>query len=326
MNFHGEARRGLGLRATLFAIVLASVALLAACGGGSRSTTFVPGRVLSFGDENSMIVDTKGDSNGVKYGVNYLNDDLTNNCTQYPIWNEVLAQQYGIRFTTCDPTFAGAAGRILATNGARVSEVTAQIDGFLGQDVFRSNDLVTVMAGYHDVLELYAQYPQTGQDALVAEARARGVNLANQVNRIANAGGKVIISTIFDLGYSPYAANERATHTDTNRASLISALTSSFNTGLRVGILNDGRKIGLILVDELMTTIIRYPTATTFINIGDPVCDATLARTPTGCTTATIVSGGDPNTWMWADQTHVTPAFNSSMGSLAATRALNNPF
>lgn len=326
MKFLGEARRGLGLRATLFAIVLGSLGLLAACGGGTRTTTFIPARLLAFGDENSLIVDTKNDGNGLKYNVNALNDDLTTACAGNPLWTQLLGSQWNLRFPQCDPTSAGATGRILATNGARASDVANQIDTFLSLDSFHANDLVTMLAGTNDVIELYRQYPATSAADLLVQARARGVNLANQVNRIANAGGKVIISTIYDLGYSPFAGIERSTHTDTDRAMLLSNITAAFNTGLRVGILNDGRKIGLILVDELMTTIMRFPTATSFVNLTDPICDPVLATTPTGCNTNTVIANSSVSVWLWADNIHPSPGFQNSMGSLAATRAINNPF
>ncbi|MGM2693080.1 hypothetical protein ACS2QQ_29395, partial [Bacillus cereus group sp. Bce032] len=86
--------------------------------------------------------------------------------------------------------------RIYAANGAKVADLVTQVDQHLsGGGAFSAKDLVTLFVGQHDVLALYAQYPTTPAEQLVASARLAGEALAGQVTRIADAGGKVLVST-----------------------------------------------------------------------------------------------------------------------------------
>ena len=53
---------------------------------------------------------------------------------------------------------------------------------------------------WDDIIELYRQFPAQSRDSLINEAKARGKLLADQANRVANANGRVIVATIFDVG------------------------------------------------------------------------------------------------------------------------------
>ncbi|HEY2188676.1 MAG TPA: esterase, partial [Caldimonas sp.] len=101
MTHHGP-----DLRRVLGGIAAAAVALLAAaCGGSSAPAThFVATRVIAFGDESSMIVDTAGDANGRKYSVNATVSDVDQTivCSGNPIWNQSVALLYGLVFPQCN--------------------------------------------------------------------------------------------------------------------------------------------------------------------------------------------------------------------------------
>lgn len=303
------------------AAVLGATALLAACGGGEQIDPFDPARMLVFGDETSALR-----SDGTKYSVN-ATDTTTGAiaCGSNPLWVQVLASQFGLVFKECNPNnLASPTALMYAASGAKVADVTAQIDRQLALDGFNDRDLVTVLVGANDVLELYAQFPTQSAAALGDAAEARGVALAAQVNRIANAGGKVIISTVQDMGVTPYALKQKAANADTDRAAVLTELSRRFNVGLRLNIINDGRMIGLILTDELLAAVSRYPSAYSVANAKDPSCAA--ASLPPVCTDKTLVTNATASGWMWAGDTLLGPGEQARIGSLARSRATNNPF
>ena len=100
---------------------------------------------------------------------------------------------------------------------------------------------MTFLVGMNDVIEIYRQFPAQNRESLIAEAKARGTRLADLINRIANANGRVIVSTIYDMGLTPFALMEKENRTDVDRAVLLDDLSQAFNTALRVRLLNDGR-------------------------------------------------------------------------------------
>jgi outer membrane lipase/esterase len=316
------ARNGIGS--------LAVAAALASCGGGSQLVTFAPTRLIAFGDEASVIDDT-----GRKFTVNALKADLTTlDCSLNPIWTQSLTSYYGLVFAQCNPNaVATPTAFIRAAANAKVADVVTQIDAQVAAGGFNGNDLVTVMAGTNDILAQYKQYPAVPYELLKGNVEAAGALLATQVNRIAALGGKVIISTVPDLGLSPYALSEKAANTDIDRAAVLVALTKSFNDKLIVGLVNNGRTTGLIFTDELVQTMVKFPTNYALSNVIDAVCDITKAPLVSACTTqsvlplvapATVTPTGD--THLWADSIQLSPAGHRNVGSLALTRARGNPF
>lgn len=318
-------------RRTLACGVLLAAAGLVSCGGGEQVQAFAPNRALAFGDESSVIDDFKGNANGRKYSVNATvsDTDLTLDCAKLPIWIQVAATHYGLVFPQCNAgttPVAAPASRIRATPNATVADLAAQIDAQAAESAFTPRDLAMVLVGQNDVFAEYAQFPGVGETQLIANVEARGKVLGEQVNRIATAGAKVLVSTIPDLGLTPFAAAERKANTDTDRAALLSRLTARFNASMRATIINDGRMIGLILFDEYTQVIYRIVNGGGFTNVIDPVCDPAKAPALVDCTTQTLVSGGGASTYLWADSTHLSAGGQQALGSLAAQRAVNNPF
>lgn len=302
------------------AAALLATALLAACGGsGDQIEPFQPTRVLAFGDEASLLT-----AQGRKYTVNSLDTNNVLDCTLNPIWTQTLAASYGLVFPQCNPTNVATTSRILAQDNATVAAVTAQVDAFVaGGDSFAAKDLVTVLAGTHDVLAQYDRWVAgTSEAEVLAAAEAAGTALAQQVNRIANAGGKVLISTIPNVGVTPYAVAQETARAGS--ADLLSRLTARFNSRLRVNLENDGRKIGLILADENIDAIVRFGAG--FANVNAPACNTATVGDVTQCTTATLVATGAENTYLWADTLQLSIAGHRVLGGLAVTRARGNPF
>ncbi len=282
MKFLGDELRAGVLRAAGVAFV---AAVLASCGGGQQIERFVPTRVLAFGDESSVI-----NANGSKYTVNAFVDDTATppvpDCTKNPIWVQYLAAAYGLVFPQCPGIVASPPSRVLAQPDTKAADVAGQITNFMSGDSFNGKDLVTVLAGQNDILEQYqlvkGALPEAQASAVL---EAAGTALADQVNRIARAGGKVLISTVPDLGLTPFAVTEGPTN-----AAVLSRLTFSFNRKLRLGIINDGHMIGLLLTDEMVQSIVKTVQAgatTTYVDVTHVACDPAVAPLVQDCTTLT---------------------------------------
>ena len=162
---------------------------------------------------------------------------------------------------------------------------------------------------------------------VVSCATSLGVALAEQVNRVAEIGGKVLIATVPDLGLTPFAVKEE--QVSPGAAAVLTALSAAFNAGMRENILNDGHRIGLVLLDERLSLYAKSPTSFGIVNVTQGACSVALPN----CTTATLIADpssttgvADGSTWLWADDTHLSAGGQLVLGQLAAQRAQGNPF
>ena len=312
-------------RRALAAILAALTAALAtvACGGStSQLEPFIAQRVFAVGDEASVLT-----SDGRNYSVNGLNTDGTAiDCAARPIWVQVIASYYGLTLAQCNRSTPAAEPRAftLATVGARVADAQSQVDAQVAAGGFRDKDLTLFFIGINDVLELYAQYPAQSEEALLAEAGRRGERAAAQVNRLVDLGSKVIVVNLPDMGLSPYARAEAAAHAGTgvDRAALITRLTRAFNERLGVRIRIDGRFVGLAQFDLRTQQAAIAPGAYGFSDVSRASCTVALPD----CTTATIATGIDANTALWADATRLGLRGQGSLTELVLQRAQLNPF
>lgn len=315
--------RGRNLRRVLGGIAIA--AALAACGGGtSQYDAFEPGRVIAFGDENSLL-----DADGKRWTINYVTvDDTTDEetfaCKSNPIWVQRVASHYDYYFEECNPDDASENAFFRAVDGAVVADLEAQIDAQVAAGGFRSDDLTTVMIGANDILALYKEYPTRSVTDLKNDAAERGKALAKQVNRIVDLGGKVLLSDLPDMGLSPYALAEKAANTDIDRADLITSLVDAFNEALGTNILIDGRYIGLVQSNTRVKLMKKSPGSFDLDNVKEAACLST-AELP-DCNTQTLVEDGGNNTHLWADEWHLSPRAHYEIGRLAIARAEDNPF
>ncbi len=304
-------------RRVLFSMALAVG--LASCGGGtSQFEPFAPEQYVALGDETSVIR-----SDGRRFTVNPLNAAGAVDCAVEPIWTQAVANQFSFVFAECNPTGATAFKAVMrAAAGARVEDLAVQIDQQIASGGFAAKSLVTVLVGANDVLEAYASYPARTEAQLIADMQARGEQLAAQVNRLVALGPRVIVSTVPDVGLSPYALQQKAAHTDTDRAALISRLVSALNGRVRTNILNDGRFVGLVLGDEVVQSMVRLAGGFGVADFTTPLCTVALPD----CSTQTLVSGGVATTWLWADDRRLAFIAQSRLGALAVARAVGNPF
>ena len=106
--------------------LLAAVALLTACGGGtSQYEPFVAQRVFAFGDETSTLTSAPA-GNGRKYSVNGLDDDGNVDCRLHPLWVQSVALNYGFVFDECNRDAIEPKAFMFAAEGATAAGVAAR--------------------------------------------------------------------------------------------------------------------------------------------------------------------------------------------------------
>jgi hypothetical protein len=328
--------KGDGWRAAVWRTAGAALTavLLASCGGGDQIDQFQPSRVVVFGDESSLIENVPNDAddpdgvNSRNYSVNYKADAATaRDCRVYPVWSQAVALYYGILFPECNPGGAASTtGQMRAVAGAHAADLKQQISSFEANDAFVDGTLVTVLIGQHDVLDQYLAIKDgtTTFDDATKVLEAAGTALSVQVNRIAKAGGKVLIATVPDLGLTPFGRNEGEAGSES-----LTQLARSFNNKLRGGLINDGRKIGLILTDEMieaMVTSDSYNWTDPACTVDVPACSTLTLATTTTPTMPALPTRTTVDSWVWADATHMGAGAQTVLGTRAADRASGNPF
>jgi outer membrane lipase/esterase len=318
-----------------------AMVLLASCGGGTQIEAFVPKRVIVFGDEASLMTNaTDSPPAGRKYSVNGVVFapvvppatassgpviPIELDCQANQIWVQQLAYAFGMSLPGCPTVGYTPSGLSYAAVGAGAAGLTAQVDQFFADgNSFANNDLVTVMAGTHDIIAQYGRLttePGVSTSILIAAAGQAGDAVGGQVVRITDRGAKVVVSTIPDLGLAPYAL--------TRDRALLSRLSQEFNDKLRLKleeVRDGGRAVGLILTHELVLNMAQVPTSYGLSNVSQAVCSVALPD----CNITTLVPGAIPAAygydWLWADDTRLGATAQSRIGNNAINRARNNPF
>lgn len=307
-----------------------ALGLLSSCGGGSSEQIepFVPTRLLVFGDEMSVL--TKTPPLGRRYSVNGLNKDTAAfNCSLQPVWTQVLANTYLFAFEECNTTgVLVPQAKIYAKPGAKSLDFAAQVaEALAATGSFTETDLVTVLLGANDVLDLFQnQYlldpTQATYDAVINELMTRGARLGVQINELIALGPRVILSTMPLMNLTPYAIQLAAARRDPNLLGVLLNFSNTFNTALRVNIVNDGRYIGLVELDALLDDGVSDPPRYGLTNITSAVCAVALPD----CTTNTLVANGNALTWLWASDLWMGVVAHQNLGNFARGRALGNPF
>lgn len=308
---------------------LLALAGLASCGGGGQVEPFEPNRILAFGDELSVI-----QADGRKYTVNAfrITDSTTTpptesttevDCARNPLWIQSVATAFGLVFDRCPGTATTTSGQVMAQAGHKVADLSGQIAAVQGA-ALNENDLALVMIGMNDILELYGNYPTSSRDDLLAEARNRGEAFGERINALARSGPAVVVLTVPDLGLTPFARAQNTSTNDATRSRLLTDLTAAFNNRMSVTLINDGRLIGLVYADVEAQNVYRFPSSFGVSNVNDAACVATV--TAPDCTTATLVTGATAAAYMWADALMPSTSLQARLGTVAASRARNNPF
>lgn len=249
------------------------------------------------------------------------------------LWMQILANGYGLGYATgCPADKTGAVS--YAAVGAKSADVIAQINAHVGE--LSSGTLVTVWAGQNDIIEQLAIYRATpGQlNAIKSTLKARGELLGQAVNAILPTGVRVLVVTPPDLGKAPGAA--------LSEVSVLREMAVAFNDGFTGinGVKNDGTKIGLVKAYDLIKEIADTPS--NFGLVGKQAACSTALLKPDGVTASTslldctysttvpvnntLVSGASLYSHLWASEWVLAPGGQARIGSLAYSRATDNPF
>jgi outer membrane lipase/esterase len=274
------------------ALALGLSTLLAACGSGSTFEPLVPTRFISFGDGYSDLGQQAG---GNRYTVN---DGSVN------IWVAQLATSYGRTITA---SVNGGLG--FAKGDARITDIAAQIDIFLGANTIGKSDVLVIDPG---VAELVALDLANATDAaLNAAATGAGKALAAQVLRLTAAGGKhVVIVNAPDLGKTPFAVG---------RTGRLSKATRDFNDSLKVELASVTNSVLLVDNEAYFNTI--FNNAASFLGAGAVTASGACLALANACTPTTLATGvTNYNLHVFADSLYPTPATHRLIGTNAYNR------
>lgn len=317
------------LGAFVLAPLALSAALLAGCGGGtSQVEPFRPSRLIVLGDESNVI-----ESNGRKYAMNdERNTVVASRCLDQPTIVQMVATLYGFAFEQCNPTGAVPKAFIHARVDAKVGDpatgLAAQIAGVSG---LGPADLVTVMIGTNDVIELYESVRAGSISASQALdlARSRGKAAAEQISAVLATGARALVMTVPDVGQSPYATT--ASTADAGARSLLHDLSYEYNGTLRTSVRpDDGRYWALVLADDAVAAVVSNPSSYLTAPANTTIAACTSARI-TDCVitsdpaTTTLVTGAKTDNYLWAGDRYLGPVAHYRIGLLAQTRATDNP-
>lgn len=293
--------------------------MLAACGSSTVASAITPQRFIAFGDGLSDL-----GQNGSRYTVN---DGSIN------IWTQELAKDYGATLTT-----ASAGGSSYATGNARIKAkpdaagssatrtITEQVNAFLAAGAPKDTDLLIISGGVSDVLANFAQI-QSGtitQAQYITNLTQAGRDLASQVRRLVDAGGKyVLVTGTYDLGRSPLAAA-------TGQADLLSRGSTALNEALLIAIADLGKNTLYIDAAYYFNLLSNLPGSYSFNDGTTSVCVSVDPGNGIGtgagqissaqCNVNTIKPGLDYSKYVYADAVYFTPQAQRLFGDYAYDR------
>ena len=303
-------------RRVLLALASASVLLVAACGSGTIESQLQPSRIVAFGDAMSDL----GQVASRRYTVN---DGSVN------IWTQDMASRFGMALGA-----AVGGGNSFATGNARVTSrpdaagdattlpVKEQIDAFLAASGVGANDLLVVSGGTADIVAEMARVTagtQTGAQ-MVANAGQAGRDLAAQVRRLVDAGGKhVVVVGPYNLGRTPWAIG-------IGQGGLLTQASTKFNEELLVALVDQGANVLYIDSALLFNLMVANPGSYDLSNTTEAVCTSVDPGPGIGtgngqvnsalCNTGTLRSG-DYNRFLFADGIYPTPQGHRKFGQHA---------
>ena len=352
MNFRIDLWSAAALRRGLVAVSVVGSVLLASCGGSVSSQEFAPKRLLVFGDEASVLTggSPAPSRDAKKYTINALDANSELDCRLNLLWVQWLASNYNFVFSECNFNNAAVTAFNYARAGAKVADAVGQVNVWLSQgNSFGPTDLVTVMVGQNDIIEIYEAYKalptdqQTldAQNAAVTAALNRGKTLAalftNVITNSSNKKARALYVVIPDVGKTPYGLSQPDGGTLLSRMTFGLKSYEGFNLGLRDNIANNGRSLGLVdgynLFFNLTNNTENYANNNGIFDLTGAGClpanqPAYNPDNPAAyCNSSTLVSNttGDAY-YLWADQTHFGKQAHYLLGDRARFLAENNPF
>lgn len=317
-------------RRVLVGLAAGLTLLLGSCGGGEQKVPFNPVRYVAFGDEMSVLQAPEGR----KYTVNGLNSDGSINCVAdgSGLWIQGVSNIFGMAFEECNPSNLVPAAFSYAQAGAKVEDFLTQVAKAKERfGSFTCNDLLSVLIGANDVIDLFENVyladptPDTAT-AVTNELTARGARLGKAIAALTdNDGTQVIVSTIPLVNLTPYALQKNIDRPGLNILNVLNNFSSAFNTALRVNIPNDGSRWALVELDAMLQAAFNNPGSYGLVNVTNAICDPATWGT-TACTTNTLVTTNNVNSWLWASNKWMGWQAHNRLGTFARNRATGNPF
>lgn len=336
MNFRVDRWSATALRRSGVALATVVALLLASCGGSgssSQSEQFSPTRIIVFGDEQSLLLPPSSPTavDAGKYAIRGFNASVID-CRVNPVWVQRLASEFDLVFPECNPDGLTATGQMRATVGAKVADAIVQIDTFLASSSFGRRDLVTVMVGTHDIIELADAVANSTltEGAAVIEAERRASLLADQFDRITNTDntrGRALYVPVPDVGESPYGLAGGS-----ERVRILKEISEAFNNELRGNVPVNGRSIGLVNAFQIFRNVVRLvddgDTPAGFVNATEEACTVSILSCTTNTTRAPADVGDGPTefSWVWAKDFYLSAGGQSLLGEEAIDIATDNPF
>ena len=269
-----------------------------------------------------------------------MNDGSINN------WTVQVAQRYGLTLSS-----SAAGGQSYARGNARITAkpdaagnagtptVSEQVDGFLATQTVQSGDMVLISAGTADLIVgmMAVQAGTQTADQYLAQVRQAGEDLATQVRRLANANLHVVVSGVYRLGRTPWAAALGQSDSNSN-TSLLTQASDAFNATLLLKIEDLGTRVRYVemagYVNPLDDSVHRPYNYIGFANSTNPVCTSIDSGAGIGtgagqvnsalCTSSTLLPGADPTNYEFADQIYVSPTSQRQLGDHAFNDVLRD--
>jgi outer membrane lipase/esterase len=278
-------------------------ALIASCGASTKIQEFFPTRIVSVGDFFSYPGTL---ANGYA-------DQLTVNDGTVTNWVSQLALDYNIAF---DPALTS-----LATPGATVADLPTQIKNFKPQ----VGDMLVISAGMNDLIN-HTQLVLNGKETpaiALSTLTALGTTYQQFARAQLSNFDHILLLNAYDLKGSPFAQINAAAFTKAypNYAGglpqLIQDLTRAFNTAIisNAGSYVSGQGVRLFDTEVLYLSadLQGYGISTAGLTLA--ACPGLTAGLNCNATTA------DPNynSYLYADNIHVTPVAQRMVGNLAYT-------
>jgi hypothetical protein len=286
-----------------------------------------------------LVPTTPGGNDSRKYtnnGFNQINTTVIDCLNASRLWVQYLAAEYGLVFAECNPNGAAATAQMRAKANAKVEGtdgLVAQVDAFLASTPGNKavpTDLITMMAGTNDIIELYNSVSSSAmtQSAAVAEAKRRAVVFAAQIDRLTNSSntlGRVMYSTVPELGLTPFGLSKSPAD-----QTLLNLLTTSFNDEMRLNVSDNGRSRGFLNTSQQFRNVVD------FVRRGKSVSDANITNVTVAvcqdpvnllsCTNNTLVPGATPTSHLWAGNVNFSIAGHILVGNDAVDLATNLPW
>lgn len=323
------------------AIALSSLVLLAACGGGGSANSGAPVvqpavklQIVSFGDSLSD-VGTYAPIASVVGGGRF-----TTNPGQ--VWVQDIAQYYGGTISaayTIDLTqkLSAQGGFGYAEGGATVASpasmdpllfvllgdvempVNQQVAGYLQtHGSFNANQLVLVWAGANDVLRA-GSLP-----GAAAPVQTAATTLARLVGQIVQGGAThVVVANLPNVGLTPKG------HASADGGANLNQLSQLFNSTLAAALLANGLTGKVIQIDTYtwMNQIFANYQANGFaVSNTAQACnpDTTPHDTSLMCSPRTYVSPNADQTYMFADNIHLTARMHTLLAQYVEQQLIAN--